>query len=151
MLTQKQPLQEAARGVRTSSRLETSSKPHLCVIIRCMSTASRYSKPHPGPQPQPASGFLNFIRDWSAWGPWRRENHRVTGIGPALGLSTVERCVFTPRPGNGQFQPFSLKIPVFYRVIIRVWVLFCQNFMRIFKHKETLNTAIHPPKWLKFF
>lgn len=102
---------------------------------------------HSGPQPVFISDFLNFIQDWSAWGPWWKESHRVTDVGRDSELSTVKRCVFTPRPNKCQFQPFSLKMPIFYKVVT------CDIFPKFYYKNiltKKMNTAIHAPKWLKF-
>lgn len=61
--------------------------------------------------------LLKLYPDWSAWGPWWKESHGVTDVGLASELSTGKRCVFTPRPNKCQFQSFSLKIPIFYKVV----------------------------------
>lgn len=143
-------LWEQAGAVRTSSRSEPSSEPHICaLVIRCLSTAAGDASDTWAPS-LPTSSFLNFSQDCQYGARGRAGSHRVTGRRASLGAVQSEEVCLHPKARQVPESTIFLKKYYFSMKLLHGCEWYSSTIMRIFKHEEKPNTSIHPPKYLKF-
>lgn len=139
-------LWEQAGAVRTSSRSEPSSEPHICALVtRCLSTTAGDAS-HTWAPSLPTSSFLNFTQDCQYGAHGRAGSHRATGPRASLGAAQGEEICLHPKARQVPDSTIFLKKYHFSMKLLHGCEWYSSTIMRIFKHEEKPNTFIHPPK-----